>query len=650
MNAVRAVLAAAILLMGVWANLNSDAIDRWVDDGIAVQNDEPVSLVGLQEEEEWLIVRVQFPGKPFSQSKANSMLGGAGSAASYIEQMSGSDSSLVITEASEIWTSPHPEGHWGADSTNERDIGVTSLIEESVEALLVGTDLSRWDFDSDGTVDRLLILHSGGAQESGSGANAIWSHMSWLDEPLEIGDWSVSHYTIASLDSGIGTVVHEMLHQMGAHDLYDVHSDLPSSSWNGLGDWDIMASGNWNGNGAVPSMPGAATLDLIGAKRSTVVGGSFVLGPISDGGISLAIEIAPGETIWITLRADSGFDSALPGHGIIVEHSDDNNGNAPDNLVNTDPENAWVKIIEADGDDALQRSRDSGSVGDAFSAGDEFGAEGLMIRDNRGRLVTWSATVVTISSESATVEIEPKGESSVEVLTPRDPIQFISGELTYASITASQACTLEVSLSTSQSEGQVQSEYIDIPVGTYDIEILGNPSSTSDSGSVRGTIGCEGEIKTNIDLDWFLIGHRLSIEELYVVVAWESSSSVELIPEYEGEEERTYSIAVEGAAARIATTSTPISLFPGDSIILDIEPDGLLEPGMIARGNLVLSDSHGSELRIPLLLEAESPFSGDSWIAWLAEPSNGLLVICVLLAISIISGGRSQLQLPPESV
>ena len=150
-------------------------------------------------------------------------------------------------------------------------MGVASLVEQSAAALLSGEDLSRWDFDGDGTVDRLLILHSGGAQESGGGSDAIWSHMSWLDEPLEVGDWQVGHYTIASLDSGIGTVVHEMLHQMGAHDLYDVHSDLPSSNWNGLGDWDIMASGNWNGNGAIPSMPGAATLNLIGAKRSMTV-------------------------------------------------------------------------------------------------------------------------------------------------------------------------------------------------------------------------------------------------------------------------------------------------------------------------------------------------------------------------------------------
>ena len=652
MNAARTVLAAVILMVGIWANINSDIIDGWVDDGIASQSGETVSLIGLQAEEEWLVLRVQFPGKPFSQSKADSMLGGDDSAASYIDQMSSSESSLVITEISEIWVSPQSEGHWGEDSSNERDIGVTALIEEAVENALAEKDLSRWDFDGDGIVDRLLILHSGGAQESGGGIDAIWSHMSWLDEPLEIGDWTVSHYTIASLDSGIGTVVHEMLHQMGAHDLYDVHSNLPSSSWNGLGDWDIMASGNWNGNGAIPSMPGAATLDLIGAKRSSVVdssiGGSFDISPISDGGSNLAIEIAPGETIWITLRGDSGFDSALPGHGIIVEHSDDNNGNAQENLVNTDPDNAWVKIIEADGDDGLQRGRDTGSPGDAFSEGDKFGADGMMIRDNRGRLVPWTATVVTLSSESATVVIESKEGSSVDVLTPRAPIQFISGESTYAKVTASQACTLEVALISSLSGSQVQSEYIEIPVGTHEISILSNPGGSSNSGSLRGDIGCENETKTNIDMNWFRIGHRLSEGELHAIVGWDSVSSVEVLPVYDGEDERTYSIAVEGAVSRIATTSSPISLSPGDPIVLDIDPDGLLEPGMIARGNLVLSDSHGMGLRIPLTLEAESPLTGNSWVAWLAEPSNGLFVICLLLAIFVVTGGRSQPQLPPE--
>ena len=651
MNAARAVLAATLLLVGLWANLNPEVIDGWVDDGVTAQSDD-ADLVSLHAEEEWLVLRVQFPGQPFSQSKADTMLGGDASAASYIDQMTDSASTLSITESSEVWASPHPESHWGADSNEEKDVGVASLVEQSAAALLSGEDLSRWDFDGDGTVDRLLILHSGGAQESGGGSDAIWSHMSWLDEPLEVGDWQVGHYTIASLDSGIGTVVHEMLHQMGAHDLYDVHSDLPSSNWNGLGDWDIMASGNWNGNGAIPSMPGAATLNLIGAKRSMTVdpliGGSFDMAPISDGGSSLAIPIAPGETIWVTMRGDVGFDSALPGHGIIVEHSDDNNGNAHDNLVNTDPDNAWVKIIEADGDDGLQRGRDTGRAGDAFSSGDKFGSDGMMIRDNRGRLVSWTASVTSMSQNSATLAIEPEGVSSVDVLTPRSPIYLISGESAYATVTASQPCNLELSLSLSQSEDQVTPEYVDIPVGIHYVEILSSATVSSNSGRLFGGVGCEGEAMTDIELDWFRVGHRLSEAELHAVVAWDSPSSVLLHPQYEGDGERTYSVAVEGAASRIATAASQVTLSPGDPIALDIDPAGLLEPGMIARGNLVLSGIHGEEHRISLILEAESPFTGDGLFAWLAEPSNGLFVICLLLAVSVITGGRGRAQAPSQ--
>ena len=650
MNAARVAIATTLLLVGLWANLNSEVIDGWVDDGVAAQGEES-ELVGLQTEEEWLVLRVQFPGQPFSQSKADSMLGGDGSAASYIDQMSNSASTLSITESSEIWASPHPESHWGADSDEERDVGVGSLVGQSAAALLSGEDLSRWDFDDDGVVDRLLILHSGGAQESGGGSDAIWSHMSWLDIPLEVGVWQVEHYTIASLDSGIGTVVHEMLHQMGAHDLYDVHSDLPSSNWNGLGDWDIMASGNWNGNGAVPSMPGAATLNLIGAQRSITVdpsiGGSFEMAPISDGGSSLAIPIAPGETIWMTMRGDVGFDSALPGHGIIIEHSDDNNGNAPDNLVNTDPDNAWVKIIEADGDDGLQRGRDTGSSGDAFSTGDEFGSDGMIIRDNRGRMVPWTASVTSMSVASATLVIEPAEVSSAEVLTPRSPIQLISGESAYATIITSQPCNLEISLSTSYS-GDQASEHIEIPVGSHDVEILSSEEASSDSGRLHGVVGCEGEAKTDIQIDWAIVGHRLSEEELHAVVAWDSPSTVQLRPQYEGDGERTYSVLVEGAASRISSSNTPVTLSPGDPIALHIDPAGLLEPGMIARGNLVLSDVHGEEQRIPLLLEAESPFTGDGLFAWLAEPSNGLLLICLLLAVSVLTGGRGIALTPSE--
>ena len=67
--------------------------------------------------------------------------------------------------------------------------------------------------------------------------------------------------------SGVGTIVHEMLHQMGAVDLYPVHDEIGGQSWKGPGDWDIMASGNWNGGGRWPAMPTAANMELIRPER-----------------------------------------------------------------------------------------------------------------------------------------------------------------------------------------------------------------------------------------------------------------------------------------------------------------------------------------------------------------------------------------------
>jgi len=643
MNAVRAALATVILLMGIWANTNPDVLEDWMSSS-APNTSVDSDLVGLQESEEWLVLRVEFPNRQFAQQKADSMFNSNGPASNYIDQISGSDSILYATLSDRIWTSPNPESHWGYDSDEERDVSVDSLIEAACLDLLSGMDLSRWDFNDDGVVDRLLILHSGRAQESGGGADALWSHMSWLNEPLGIGDWSISHYTIASLDSGIGTVIHEMLHQMGAYDLYDVHSEIPSSNWEGLGEWDIMASGNWNGDGNIPALPGAASLNLIGIDRYIEVDltkdSTHVLEPISDGGFGLAIPIAPGETIWVTNRGDSGFDAELPGHGILVEHSDENNGNPIENLVNTDPDNAWVKIIEADGDAALQRGRDSGSPGDVFTVGDSFGSSGMKIRDNRGRLVHWTILVEQMSEgTTATVSFDSGPHSSIDALTPRSPLQLLSTESAFAEVTSSESCNLEISLSTSQSDDSAP-QYIEIPPGIHVVQILGHDDPPSDSFTLMGTIGCVSEAKTDISLEIDIVEHRISSKELYSVISWESPSVVIVKPDYEGDGEMTYSIALEGAVSRVAVPLSPVTLGPGEPITLDVDPKGLLEPGMLARGSIVLSDVHGIEHRIPLLLEAESPFTGNGWLAWLAEPANGLLVISILLSISIFSGGR----------
>ena len=81
-------------------------------------------------------------------------------------------------------------------------------------------------------------------------------------------------------------------------------------------------------------------------------------------------------------------------------------GDVTSNLVNTDPTKPWVKIVEADGDDALLRARDYGSAGDVFDVGDRFGHTGKKIWDNHGRLVQWTVNIIDISESSAVIEFD----------------------------------------------------------------------------------------------------------------------------------------------------------------------------------------------------------------------------------------------------
>ena len=655
MNAARTTISVVIIVLGLSANINSDIIDDWLSDQITINENNYDILVGVQDLENWLVIPVSFQDDSFNLATANSILNGENSARSYIQQITNGQSSLNATILDEVWISSNKIEFWGADGEIERDsgsdgLGVTDLVERVVKETLAGKDLSAWDLDNDGILDRILILHSAKPQEIGGGSNSIWSHMSGLDESIKIGDWSIEHYTIASTKSGMGTLVHEMLHQMGAYDLYDVHSSLPTSNWNGIGDWGIMASGNWNGNGASPAFPSSATLELIGINRSIVVdpniGGNFSLKPISDGGDSLSIEIASGEYIRITNRGDIGFDSALPGFGILVEQQDINNGDINSNLVNTDSKNAWLKVIEADGDDALIRNKDSGSSTDTFQVGDKFGnldsSEGMLIYDNRGRLVTWFATLSSSNNDVIMVNITPVMQiNSFNVITPRSPVELLDGEVLFVEVWTNEICNLSIDVF-SHSNNIINKTINQLPLGTSLIPIMDVDENTPSNGNLIGEIGCDQNNQRQLDLEWHKVGNRIISDDFYAIIEYSQESTISFTPDYEGQNARIYNVEIQGAASRIADVKNVNSLTPGDDLLISINPDGLLVPGMIARGELVIVDDFGIELRIPIIFEAKSSLNSNTAFSWLSEPGNGLLMISIFLAISVFTGGKEK--------
>ena len=630
---------------GIFVNMNPDLVDSHYD---FEESDESSDLVGLQIDERWLVLRVSFPNLQHSESITSSLLQGNGSAEEYVQQLSGGASTLQVTVSDDVWVSEFEESYWGADSQNERDVGnngmgVDRLVENAAKNLLTGLDLSDWDLNGDGILDRLLVLHSGNAQESGGPSESIWSHFSTLAKPIEIGNWEIKHYTISSLESGLGTLVHEMIHQMGAYDLYDVNSDLPSRTWNGLGDWDIMASGNWNGNAMIPAMPGGATLVTINGLGIESIdhelSQNITLYPMSSTQNNtrvVSIDTAPGESVLITYRADNGFDSALPGSGLIVEYLDRNNGNVNENTVNKDPKNPWVMIIEADGDQALLRNRDSGSSGDPFQTGDSFGSEGHLIRDNRGRLVPWHVSITNIGQANASLEIIPNNEFTDRILTPRSPIQLIEGESAYASVNTQLPCTLVIN--TSNDLTIPEPIEIEISAGITTIPILRFSDTNQEMGILNGNIGCKGKTPENLRIDWQSIGHRIPYQEVEHVIKWDRPSTISIPISMIGTGSRNYNIAIEGAVSRIATSDTQGEMLSGDNLVLAIQPDGLLTPGMYARGEIVFQDDYSVEQRIKIALIAESSLTGDGILGWISQPSNGLLTISILLAFSIVMG------------
>ena len=639
----RLLSVSMLLIASSFVYVNSESINDAISSSVETRDGNESSLVGLADEEFWPVLRVSFPAKPFPNSLLGSLFEGNYSAEQYISEMSGGDSKLKTTIVGETWASPYLESHWGTDSVSERDTGsdsggVRELAREAIISTFQNQDISQWDLDGDFIIDRLLILHSGQAQEEGGPSTSIWSHFSAFYEPVVVGEYTFEHYTMASVHGGLGVLVHEMLHQMGAVDLYDVHSDAPTRNWHGLGDWDIMASGNWIEDGSRPTLPSSSTLDLIGAidpiQPSLTSDGNFSLKPLSDGGNPLKIEIAPQEYVWITLRSNTGFDMGLPGHGILVEQQDLNFGDVSSNLVNTDPIKPWVKIVEADGDDALLRARDYGSAGDVFDVGDRFGHTGQKIWDNHGRLVQWTATVIDISDSFATIEFDFIGDANSTVTVPRNPIVVLSDEPIVVDIYSIDECKVVVDISSTG----------DVVIPPHDgnstrINLIEITNSSSNKGTIEGNIGCKDRPKNTVSIDWIVVNHRLSTDNIVATVPWDSDSTVALYPESLGSGPRTYSITIEGAAGRIAEPLTNGLFYPGDPIELRIAPDGLLEPRMIAKGELVILDSDNIEQRIPFQLTAEGdlPFGP---LNWLAIPSNAISTVLILMAFSVATGNR----------
>ena len=67
-------------------------------------------------------------------------------------------------------------------------------------------------------------------------------------------------------------------------------------------------------------------------------------------------------------------------------------------------------------------------------------------------------------------------------------------------------------------------------------------------------------------------------------------------------------MGIDGPLSRIATTDAQQQLGNGDLVLIEINPNGLLTQGMIAKGNLVLATDTGE--KVANLINVSGKYSG----------------------------------------
>lgn len=291
--------------------------------GVA-RNNQPV--VGTRH---FLVILMQTPDVPFQRSQTEFQRlmnevnyhegGNTGSVHDYYTENSFGQLDLQC-DVTPVYTAAHPMAYYG----NNNNGNPYALAAEALAAAAGSYDMSRYDADGDGYLDGVHIIFSGHGEEAGGGANCIWSHQATTSGSFgsaggkKMNAYSCSPELRGASGNGmtyIGVICHEIGHVLGTMDFYDTNYST-GGQYPGTGQWDLMASGNWNGNGATPAHfnPYSKIYDF---QWSTVQDGNVAsmktLHAKTKGDFVRIDTHTEGEYFLLECRTKTGFDASLPG-------------------------------------------------------------------------------------------------------------------------------------------------------------------------------------------------------------------------------------------------------------------------------------------------------------------------------------------------
>lgn len=302
---------------------------------------------------------------------------GTGCASEYFREMSSGKFDCQFDVYGPITLQNNYKYYGGSD-----DRYAYKMAIEACDALDSTVNFADYDRDNDGSIDNVFIFYAGEGEATAypENANLVWPH-AWnvtaaestkhrydgklLDSYGCTNEWiSVYEQTrtgkynlVDEYPDGVGTFVHEFSHILGLPDLYLTDESELSTSESGFftpGEWSVMDYGPYNNDGRTPPAYSAFERNALGwmtteELTADIENPSLTAIEESNHAYSICNPIQSGEFYLLECRKRSGWDTYIPGDGMLVWHIDYNSNRWIQNSVNNKGTHQYVDLIEADG-------------------------------------------------------------------------------------------------------------------------------------------------------------------------------------------------------------------------------------------------------------------------------------------------------------
>lgn len=250
--------------------------------------------------------------------------------------------------------------YYGGNDAYGSDDKPEQMVREACELLDDEINFADYDRNGDGWVDNVYIFYAGYSEAEGGSANSIWPHSwdIWLGAQVRlnldgvyIGPYGCSQELNYSNNKlvGIGVFCHEFGHVLGLPDVY-------STDYNQLaftpGAYTLMDAGEYNDDSNTPPYLTAYERWVLGWHTPEIIDRAMnaTLPPFSSGETkSYLIQTTDtAEFYFLENRQQEGYDTHIPGHGMLVWHIDYDPKTWSNNSVNNLSTHQGIDLVEAD--------------------------------------------------------------------------------------------------------------------------------------------------------------------------------------------------------------------------------------------------------------------------------------------------------------